>query len=185
MNFKTNKSMLICVFILTFIYAFLILINKSMIADIASIVCVLLTSTITLFNIKYISNSRKYLYFLIFLFHISYIVSYILRILEYYFYNNSIYLLHLKEICYVVESFLVAGIVMSIIFLSMKFMDKRQFAIDFFAVSFALYYIARPILSSIFSHFDIFFSNSNDIFLLILSNSSFFNLSLCDKFKNK
>ena len=163
MNFKTNKSMLICIFILTFIYAFSILINKSMIANIASIVCVLLTSTITLFNIKYISNSRKYLYFLIFLFHISYIVSSILRILECYFYNNSMHLLHLKEICYVVESFLVAGIVMSVIFLSMKFMDKRQFAIDFFAVSFALYYIARPILSSIFSNFDIFLEPINTV----------------------
>ena len=62
-----------------------------------------------------------------------------------------------------VESFLMAGIVMSVIFLSMKFMDKRQFAIDFFAVTFALYYIAKPILSSIFSNFDIFLEPINTV----------------------
>ena len=163
MNFKTKKSMLICVFILAFIYAFSVLINKSIIATIASVVCVLLTSFITLSNIKYISYNRKYLYFLVFLFNVSYIISSFLRILENYFYNNSMYLLYLKEVFYVVESFLMAGIVMSVIFLSMKFMDKRQFAIDFFAVTFALYYIAKPILSSIFSNFDIFLEPINTV----------------------
>lgn len=161
MNFKTKQSILVCILIITLIYAFSVFVNINTISSISSMVCIILITITTLCNMKNISKGRKHLYFLIFLYNFSYLISTFLGILENYFYNDSMSLLTLKDFSYLMESFFIAGIVISVIFLSMKFMDKRQFAIDFFALSFAVYYIARPILSSIFSDFDIFLEPIN------------------------
>ncbi|EFM39188.1 diguanylate cyclase (GGDEF) domain protein [[Eubacterium] yurii subsp. margaretiae ATCC 43715] len=163
MNFKTKKLMLINIFILTIVYAFSVFINKNIVATIASITCILLIAITTLFNMKNISKNRKYLYFLVLLYNIAYLSSTIFWLLQKYFDTKFTYLRYLKDLSYSMESFFVAIIVISVIFLNMKFMDKRQFAIDFFAVSFTVYYIARPILSSIFSDFDFSLESINTV----------------------
>ena len=163
MKLNTKKSMLFFIFILTLVYAFSVFINNIELATISSILCILLATIITLVNMKNITKNRKILYFLVFLYNISYLSSIVLGFLQKYFDNTSIYLRYYRDLSYVMESFFIAAILVTVIFISMKFMDKMQFAIDFFAVFFTVYYITRPILSSVFSNFDFSLQSLNTV----------------------
>lgn len=167
MKLNTKKSMLFFIFILTLVYAFSIFINNIELATISSILCILLATIITLVNMKNITKNRKILYFLVFLYNISYLSSLVLGFLQKYIDNSSIYLKYYRDLSYVMESFFIAAILVTVIFISMKFMDKMQFAIDFFAVSFTVYYITRPILSSVFSNFDFSLESLNTVTIIL------------------